>query len=100
MSVVDFNSVSILDTKNHFNDYNNQIKEALEDLLREVDSMKNILNTPKSTKITAQVDSYLKEKIEMVNRNGSAYNNIFDAIIREYGQFMDKVKIMNGGKNE
>lgn len=99
MAKVVFNENSILSFKEEFNTLSRDIYDSLVVIEREISTIFDSLNTPKSKKNVFEMDVYLENQIKKIDNAISDYNQNFNNIIKGYSDFLDEVEKTVGGNN-
>ena len=91
---------SVLDAKNNFKTYSENIIEALNNINNEYQSIDNILNTPKSQKGVPVYLDYFKNNITYLSENINNFDTLYDALEKEYKEHVESVRKMVGSNYE
>lgn len=99
MVKVVFDEQNILSVKDEFNVLSRDIYNSLILIEREISTMSESLNTPKSKKNVAEMDLYLESQIKKLDNSISDYNHKFNDIMKSYSDFYDETIKIVGDNN-
>ncbi len=91
---------TISEVQKIFEENNNLLLDNLKKFEKELDNMKEVLNTPKSMKIISFFKEYVNQEEKEVLDKGIWFKNIFNNVIDEYQNFESEVSESVGGSNE
>ena len=100
MSLVLYNEENIIDFKNNFNNYSKEVCDSFTNIYNEINSINNILSTPKSNKTVPKLIEYYNSEINNLKDSINRFNSDFNMIMREYEKFSSDVKVMVGDNSD
>ena len=97
MKVTKASLESIESAHTKFIEENNKIYKNVDLLQKELESIDNIVSTPKSSEVVPEFVAGLKEYEQLIQKNNEAFDTYFKSISKEYNEFLNDVKKKVGG---
>lgn len=99
MGKILYSEQTILDAKSVVDSCNTAIINAMTKIETELDTMRQVLDTPNANKGVALYDEYVNQKLRYIKMMKDNYNDTFNIINNEYHLYSDIVKETVGGNN-
>ena len=97
MMIIKANITSIENVQVKFIEENNKILDVINYLNDELNTIGNIVNTPKSNEVVPEFVAGLKEYEQLIQKNNEVFDTYFKSISKEYNEFLNDVKKKVGG---
>ena len=97
MMVIKANITSIENVQVKFIEENNKILDVINYLNDELNTIGNIVNTPKSNEVIPKFIDNLNQNKKLIIQKNELFNQYFDKIKKEYNNFINDVKGKIGG---
>lgn len=98
MGKILYSEQTIMAAKSAVDSCNTAIIDALTKIENELETMKQVLDTPNANKGVALYNEYVNQKLKYIKTMKDKYNNTFNIINSEYHLYTDVVRETVGGR--